>query len=364
MAELILSGVNKRFGDYEVIKSIDLQVTDGEFVVFVGPSGCGKSTLLRIIAGLEDLTSGSIRIGGEDVADKAPANRGIAMVFQTYALYPHKTVAGNMGYGLKLAGRPKSEIEAEVIKVAKTLELDGLLNRKPSELSGGQRQRVAIGRAIVRNPKVFLFDEPLSNLDAALRGQMRIEIADLHARLGATMVYVTHDQTEAMTMADRIVVLNAGRIEQQGTPLELYHHPDNLFVAGFLGAPKMNFISAVVTASGKAGVEVEATTLGRLTVPVEGSPPAGAQFTLGIRPHDIDSQQGSIPVTLDVNLVEPLGHETVAYGRTERNERLTVVLDGSAQLRAGTRATFHFEPDDCHLFDDRGNALRRRSREA
>ncbi len=360
MANLKLSGISKSFGKVDVLHGIDLAVNDGEFVVFVGPSGCGKSTLLRIIAGLEDLTAGRIEIGGENVVDRPPAQRGIAMVFQTYALYPHKTVAGNMGYALKLARRPRAEIDAAVRKAAQVLELEPLLDRKPSELSGGQRQRVAIGRAIVRDPKVFLFDEPLSNLDAALRGQMRIEIADLHKRLGSTMVYVTHDQTEAMTMADRIVVLNGGRIEQQGAPLDLYHHPVNQFVAGFIGAPRMNFLPATVTATTGDTIDIACPGVGALKLPVEGKATVGDAVTLGIRPHafSIDSAAASVP--LAVNLVEPLGHETVAYGTLSGNrDTMIVALPGGAAVRPGATVPFHFNPADCYLFDGSGRAFQR-----
>eukprot|EP01037_Dinobryon_pediforme_P026363 gene26363-biopygen15739 len=247
MAGLSLKGVTKSFGDVSVIRGVDLDIKDGEFCVFVGPSGCGKSTLLRMVAGLEELTDGVITIGDHDVTWLAPAERGISMVFQSYALYPHMSVAENIGFGLKMARLPKAEIAERTRKAAELLQLTDLLKRRPAQLSGGQRQRVAIGRAIVREPEVFLFDEPLSNLDAALRVQMRIEISKLHNELKATMVYVTHDQVEAMTMADKIVVLSAGRIEQVGSPLELYHKPSNLFVATFIGSPKMNLISATVT---------------------------------------------------------------------------------------------------------------------
>jgi multiple sugar transport system ATP-binding protein len=361
MAELELKGIKKRFGTVEVLKGIDLAVPDGEFVVFVGPSGCGKSTLLRIIAGLDDLSEGSVVIGGEDVADRQPAQRGIAMVFQTYALYPHKNVRENMAYGLKLAKRPGAEIREKVLNAAKILELEPLLERKPAQLSGGQRQRVAIGRAIVRDPKVFLFDEPLSNLDAALRGQMRIEIADLHARLKSTMVYVTHDQIEAMTMADRIVVLNAGRVEQQGSPLELYHHPANLFVAGFLGAPSMNFLSARAVRPEPTGMVVTMDGAGSFTVPAEGSALPGAELTLGIRPHAFSLDHGSRSCQVKVTLVEPLGHETIIYGTLACNgTKVTLALAGTAAVKPGTTVGFRFEPRDCHLFDQAGLAYRRR----
>ncbi len=248
MAEVVLSGIRKSFGAVDVIKGIDLAIKDGEFCVFVGPSGCGKSTLLRIIAGLETATSGTLHIGGTEVSNAEPSERGIAMVFQSYALYPHLTVRQNIGFGLSLAKTPKDEIARIVEATAATLQLEKLLDRKPKELSGGQRQRVAIGRAIVRNPKVFLFDEPLSNLDASLRSQMRIEITELHARLGVTMIYVTHDQVEAMTMADKIVVLNGGKIEQVGSPMDLYNHPATPFVAGFIGSPKMNLYEGALAA--------------------------------------------------------------------------------------------------------------------
>ncbi len=246
MAEVRLKGIRKSFGGLEVIKGIDLDIKDGEFCVFVGPSGCGKSTLLRIIAGLETSTSGELEIGGVEVSDRDPSQRGIALVFQSYALYPHLSVRDNIGFGLSLARMPKAEIARIVEATAATLQLTPYLDRKPKALSGGQRQRVAIGRSIVRNPQVFLFDEPLSNLDAALRGQMRIEITDLHAKLGVTMIYVTHDQVEAMTMADKIVVLNAGAIEQVGSPMDLYNHPATPFVAGFIGSPRMNLYTGDV----------------------------------------------------------------------------------------------------------------------
>src|SRR6476659_1343220 len=253
MAALTLRRVVKRFGQVEIIHGVNLDIVDGEFVVFVGPSGCGKSTLLRMIAGLEELTDGELRIGDQVVNDVEPAARGVAMVFQTYALYPHMTVQENMSFGLRMAGLPKSEIKSRVDRAADILHLTPLLSRRPKQLSGGQRQRVAIGRAIVREPKVFLFDEPLSNLDAALRVQMRIEIAKLHSDMGVTMIYVTHDQVEAMTLADKIVVLNAGTVEQMGPPLELYHRPKNLFVAGFIGSPQMNFIASEVLAADPTG---------------------------------------------------------------------------------------------------------------
>ena len=257
MATLQLDNVRKSFGAVDVIKGVDLDVADGELIVFVGPSGCGKSTLLRMIAGLEATTSGTIRIQGEVCNDKSPKERGIAMVFQSYALYPHKTAYQNMAFSLKLARRPKAEIDERIREAARILQMEHLLDRRPHQLSGGQRQRVAIGRAIVRHPKVFLFDEPLSNLDAALRVSMRREIARLHAELKSTMVYVTHDQVEAMTLADRIVVLDGGEVQQVGTPMELYHHPANIFVAGFIGSPKMNFVEGRVARVGETRLRLK-----------------------------------------------------------------------------------------------------------
>ena len=266
MAEVTLTKIRKSFGDLEIIKGVDIEIKDNEFVVFVGPSGCGKSTLLRLVAGLEDISSGDMSIDGAIVNDLPPAQRGIAMVFQSYALYPHMTVEENMAFGLKLAKESRESIAKKVGDASRILQLEHLMKRKPKELSGGQRQRVAIGRAIVRKPKVFLFDEPLSNLDAALRVQMRIEIAKLHEDLDATMIYVTHDQVEAMTLADKIVVLNAGVVEQVGTPLELYHHPSNLFVAGFIGSPKMNFMKTTVTQA--SGTTATVTLPGGATIAV------------------------------------------------------------------------------------------------
>ena len=281
MAEVVLKNIKKAFGDVAVIKGVDLNIKDQEFVVFVGPSGCGKSTLLRMIAGLESITDGDLSIDGRRVNDLSPAERGIAMVFQTYALYPHMTVRDNMGFSLRLAKVPKAEIDRKVNEAARILKLDPLLDRKPKALSGGQRQRVAIGRAIVRNPKVFLFDEPLSNLDAALRVQMRIEIARMHHDFNATMIYVTHDQVEAMTMADKIVVLQGGVVEQVGSPLELYHHPRNLFVAGFIGSPTMNFLPVQVGTATPQGVTVELPGGDALQVAVKpGACKAGDQADL------------------------------------------------------------------------------------
>nr|WP_279290575.1 ATP-binding cassette domain-containing protein [Rhizobium skierniewicense] len=300
---MTLKSVAKSFGTVEVLKGIDLEVKDGEFVIFVGPSGCGKSTLLRTIAGLEDISSGQIVIDGREVSAVPPAKRGIAMVFQSYALYPHLTVKDNMGLGLKQAGTPKDEIETRVANASNLLSLGPYLERRPAELSGGQRQRVAIGRAIVREPTLFLFDEPLSNLDAALRVQTRLEIARLHRRLKATMIYVTHDQVEAMTLADKIVVLNAGRIEQVGSPMELYNRPANLFVAGFIGSPQMNFIDAARL--GETGYK-----------------------TLGIRPEHLVLSRDSGTWSGKVVHVEHLGADTIVYLESETIGLLTVRLFG------------------------------------
>ena len=329
--------VSKSFGSTEVIHDVSLAIEEGEFAVFVGPSGCGKSTLLRMIAGLEETTEGDIFIGERDVTDEEPADRGVAMVFQSYALYPHMTVADNMSFGLRMTHRPKAEIADKVARAAKILQLEDYLQRKPAQLSGGQRQRVAIGRAIVRDPKVFLFDEPLSNLDAELRVQMRVEIAKLHQVLGNTMIYVTHDQTEAMTMADRIVVLRGGRIEQIGTPLSLYEDPDNAFVAGFIGSPRMNFLSASVQAGGLlavGGIEIDS--------PVQTPLEPGQKLQLGLRPEHLDQGEG-VGLEASVEFVEALGstsyvHATLATGETVVAERR------SSQPKTGDRITLHFAP--------------------
>ncbi|MCZ7450860.1 ABC transporter ATP-binding protein [Agrobacterium rhizogenes] len=317
MTSLQLRQIQKSYGAYHALRGIDLDVEQGEFIVMVGPSGCGKSTLLKTIAGLETISSGQIFINGRDVSNAEPGERGIAMVFQSYALYPHMTVAENMGFGLRMAHRPKDEIDAAVMRAAKILRITDQLDKRPKQLSGGQRQRVAIGRAITRSPDVFLFDEPLSNLDAALRTQMRVELSSLHAKLGATMVYVTHDQVEAMTMASRIVVLNHGSIEQVGSPLELYRNPANLFVAGFLGAPRMNFFEVIVDSTSGHAATVSTAGLSPLTVELaEGATvQAGEKLTMGIRPEDLGVVSGSATATLsgNIRLVEHLGRETILY---------------------------------------------------
>nr|WP_163504001.1 sn-glycerol-3-phosphate ABC transporter ATP-binding protein UgpC [Halomonas socia] len=356
MATLQLTQVAKRFDDTEVLKGIDLEVNDREFVVFVGPSGCGKSTLLRIIAGLENATSGDIVIDGERINEVGPADRGLAMVFQSYALYPHMTVEDNMGFSLRLAGVGKEQRRDKVREAARILQLEPLLDRKPKALSGGQRQRVAIGRAIVRNPSIFLFDEPLSNLDAALRVQMRIELARLHEELDATMIYVTHDQIEAMTMADKIVVLQAGEVEQVGSPMELYHHPRNRFVAGFIGSPKMNFLPVTCRAADTDGVEVQLPGGGQRKVPVNGEGLSGGeQLELGIRPeHLVLDDEG--PLEGRIQVLERLGGQTSLY--LQMGEQLiTLMADGDVEHRVNDHVRFGFDPQRAHLFDADGLAL-------
>jgi lactose/L-arabinose transport system ATP-binding protein len=352
MTGLRLEGVRKSFGTFEVIKGVDLDIASEEFVVFVGPSGCGKSTLLRMIAGLEEITAGELLIGGERMNDVAPSKRGIAMVFQTYALYPHMTVRENMGFALRFAGVAKDEIARQVNEAARILELGELLDRRPKELSGGQRQRVAIGRAIVRHPDVFLFDEPLSNLDAELRVHMRIELARLHRELNATIIYVTHDQVEAMTLADRIVVLRDGVVEQVGTPLELYDDPDNHFVAGFIGSPKMNFLAGVMEAG-----SVRLTEHGAVRIPVSVSAAPGTKVTVGIRPESFKAD-GALALKLKVELVEHLGGETYAYARFENGNLITVATDNNRSLRPEDDFEARFHPEALLLFAEDGKRIR------
>ncbi|MCZ7495120.1 sn-glycerol-3-phosphate ABC transporter ATP-binding protein UgpC [Agrobacterium rhizogenes] len=361
MAELSLNNVVKRYGALEVIHGANLEVKDGEFVVFVGPSGCGKSTLLRMIAGLEDISGGDIVIGGRTVSDADPADRGIAMVFQSYALYPHMTVAENLSFGLRMNGNPKADTQKRVNRAAEILQINELMQRRPKQLSGGQRQRVAIGRAIVREPQVFLFDEPLSNLDAELRVQMRVEISRLHKQLGTTMIYVTHDQTEAMTLADKIVVLRAGRIEQVGAPLDLYDDPANRFVAGFVGSPKMNFLDATVVGSGADSVTLalDSDPAVRLTLPIKERVNEGARVALGIRPeHFADAGAGDADLTVDVDVAEHLGNTSYVYARTEGDEQLIIERPESRDVGNRDRLTVGLSARRAFLFDSKGERLR------
>lgn len=357
MATLSLRNVTKSFGALEIIKGIDLEIEDHEFCVFVGPSGCGKSTLLRMIAGLEDITSGDLLIAGQKVNDLPPDERGLAMVFQSYALYPHMTVRDNMGFALKLAKVPQAERDVRVERVADLLELRPYLERKPGALSGGQRQRVAIGRAIIREPSIFLFDEPLSNLDAALRVQTRIELARLHERLGSTMIYVTHDQVEAMTLANKIVVLRDGRIEQVGTPMELYHHPVNRFVGSFIGSPKMNFIKGRVHSVSDAGVEVLLPGGGTVTVPVFAPAiAAGDDIDLGVRPEHLDVDDAG-PLAGTVIVVERLGNETFLHVEISPDLILIAGADGACPLQVHDRVRLSVLAGACHVFAGDGAAL-------
>ncbi len=354
MATVRLSDVRKSFGSVETIKGVDIEIGDGEFVVFVGPSGCGKSTLLRMIAGLEDITSGTVEIDGQVVNDIEPKNRGIAMVFQTYAIFPHMTVRENVAFGLTIKGAPKEEKERRVAEAARILQMEHLLDRRPSELSGGQRQRVAIGRAIVRDPKVFLFDEPLSNLDAALRMDMRMEIGKLHQSLKASMIYVTHDQVEAMTLADRIVVLKDGKVMQAGPPMDLYHEPANLFVAGFLGAPSMNFIPVNVDGVDGDHVTVSSPSVERMAVRRRGREfTVGQTATLGVRPQYIRAAAGTDGMLHGhVELTERLGSETVVDVALPTGDKIIAALPEDRILAHGTEASFEFEPGQAHLFPE------------
>ncbi|WP_282092515.1 ABC transporter ATP-binding protein [Epibacterium ulvae] len=348
MARIQLKNVKKSYGPVDVIKGIDLDIQHGEFCVFVGPSGCGKSTLLRMISGLEGITDGDIIIGDDVVNDVPAAERELAMVFQSYALYPHMTVRQNLTFGLENINTPKAEIDKKVAEVAKMLQIDQLLNRRPKDLSGGQRQRVAIGRAVVREPRVFLFDEPLSNLDAELRVDMRGEIADLHQRLGNTMIYVTHDQVEAMTMADKIAVLRAGEVEQFGAPLDLYNYPCNKFVAGFIGSPKMNFLEGRIDDQNRNQLNLD--TGEAITLP-EGkfSQQASAAVTLGIRPaHLVLSDQG---IAVSVQGVEQLGGEAYVFGTLKNGQKITLHSPGQTAIARGDTLFVRAPLDNIHLFD-------------
>jgi sn-glycerol 3-phosphate transport system ATP-binding protein len=342
MAEVRLRDVRKSYGETEVIHGVTCAIEDGEFVVVVGPSGCGKSTLLRMVAGLEDITRGEIAIGGRVVNQIEPKDRDIAMVFQNYALYPHMSVFDNMAYGLKIRGVPRSEIRARVAKAAGILQLEPLLERKPRQLSGGQRQRVAMGRAIVRDPQVFLFDEPLSNLDAKLRVQMRVEIKRLQHDLGTTSIYVTHDQVEAMTLADRLIVMNAGVAEQVGPPIDVYERPSTVFVAGFIGSPAMNFLPATATAD---GLSVD----GAAFRPAQ-AVPAGRRVTLGIRPEHLELDPAAPALRLEAELVEALGADTIVHG-TVGGAPLLARLPGTHRVAAGDRVPLRCAPEHLHVFD-------------
>jgi lactose/L-arabinose transport system ATP-binding protein len=353
MTGVTLNNVVKKYGDVQVIHGVNLDIADGEFCVFVGPSGCGKSTLLRMVAGLEETTAGAIRIGNRDVTKADPSERGVAMVFQTYALYPHMTVAENMGFGLKMTGHPKADIDRKVAEATRILKLEDYLNRKPKALSGGQRQRVAIGRAIVRGPEVFLFDEPLSNLDAELRVEMRVEIARLHREIGATMIYVTHDQVEAMTLADKIVVLRKGVIEQVGAPLELYHNPDNKFVAGFIGSPAMNFVAGVVEGAGSvASKGLGATVACSMTLPGKGE-----AVTLGLRPQHLSVVKGG--GTHKVDMSEALGGISFIHLTAPTGEKLIVELKDDPEVGPGDMVGVAFDAVNAMAFDAKdGRRLR------
>ena len=353
MANVTLRDVRKSYGPVEVIKGVDIDINDGEFVVFVGPSGCGKSTLLRMIAGLEDITSGTLEIDGERVNDLEPSVRGIAMVFQSYAIFPHMTVRENVAFGLTINKVNKAEKEAKVAEAARILQMEHLLDRRPSELSGGQRQRVAIGRAIVRDPKVFLFDEPLSNLVAALRMDMRMEIGKLHQSLASSMIYVTHDQVEAMTLADKIVVLKDGQVMQIGAPMELYHEPANLFVAGFLGAPSMNFIHVTVDAIDDHEVTVSNAALDPVKVAHKGRDfVLGQTATLGVRPQYLAPAGEDGMLHGKVTLTERLGSETVVNVALKDGSQLIAALSEDAILRQGEDASFRFDPAQAHIFPE------------
>jgi len=363
MTSLRLQNVEKSYDHISVIKGIDLTINSGEFVVFVGPSGCGKLTLLRMIAGLEEISGGQLLIDEEDMTQRPATERGVAMVFQSYALYPNMTVRGNLAYPLEVAKKPKAEIARAIAETADKLHLTELLDRHPRALSGGQRQRVAIGRAIIRHPRIFLFDEPLSNLDAELRLQMRIEIARLHASLGNTMIYVTHDQLEAMTLADRIVVLRQGRIEQVGSPLSLYHDPDNLFVAGFIGSPKMNFIAGEVLACRAGEVQLRLPSLGiaMLTLPLHSDCQEGQRVTLGIRPEHFQPVSGEGPAarfSAELTYSELLGHTNYLYLKIGSDAMLVVEEREVHEREMGTQVTWAIPPAHCLLFDEQGQRIR------
>ena len=360
MSQVQLRGVRKSFDDLEVIHDVDLTINSGELVVFVGPSGCGKSTLLRMICGLEHLSGGEISIDGQSMRGVNPAKREVAMVFQSYALYPHMNVSDNMGFALRMAGMGKPERDARAREAARILRLEDLLDRLPKQLSGGQRQRVAIGRAIVRNPKVFLFDEPLSNLDAELRVQMRLEISSLHQQLGATMVYVTHDQVEAMTMADRIVVLRTGKIEQVGTPIELYSRPDNLFVAGFIGSPRMNFLSGKVSKADENSTEIALNGIADRPLSVNAGDlelAPGEPVTVGVRPENFIEPSGdAFELDVEITFAENLGGATLLHAPDHSVGALVIESRADERPTTGTLRVA-IDTKHVHLFGSDGNAL-------
>jgi len=362
VAGLELNNIRKSYGATEVIRGVSLSVKEGEFVVLVGPSGCGKSTLLRCIAGLEPISSGSFSQDGHDVTGATPVERGVAMVFQSYALYPHMTVAENIGFGMKIAGDKPAAITTRVREIAKLLKLEELLARKPKALSGGQRQRVAIGRALARKPRLFLFDEPLSNLDASLRAEMRVELAKLHASLGNTMIYVTHDQVEGMTLADRIVVMNSGIVEQHGAPLELFNQPDNKFVASFLGQPRINFIRISGARREDADLLLSLPGGKPMRVPIDAARATSLDsLEIGIRPEDItlSTSETGLPITVDV--VEQLGNETILYGHLRDAQPMVVRLTGQANFSGGDKAWFKIAAERALVFDQNGLNIGRRS---
>jgi multiple sugar transport system ATP-binding protein len=359
VAGLQLENVHKSYGSVEVIRDISLDIEEGEFIVLVGPSGCGKSTLLRCIAGLEPVTKGRLVQDGVDITGATPVERGVAMVFQTYALYPHMTVAENIGFGLRIAGENKAKATERVLEIAKLLKLESLLSRKPRALSGGQRQRVAIGRALARSPKLFLFDEPLSNLDASLRAEMRVELAKLHSALGNTMIYVTHDQVEGMTLADRIVIMNAGAVEQDGAPLTLFNYPANKFVAGFLGQPPINFIKIVPTKASGAAVSAELPGGVTLSLPFETDFTGKDAVEIGVRPEDAIVTLKGAGLKLTVDVVEHLGNETILYGRLVDEQPMTVRLPGQAKFEPGNTVFLDLAPEKVIVFDRDGENLRK-----
>ncbi len=357
MATIELRKVGKKYASNTVISDLDLTLNDGELTVFVGPSGCGKSTLLRMIAGLESITSGDVKINQQIVNDETPVERGVAMVFQNYALYPHMTVRKNIGFPLEMSGFSGEKVKQRVEAAAESLQLDDLLERKPAQLSGGQRQRVAIGRAIVREPKIFLFDEPLSNLDAELRVQMRLEIARLHKQLSATMIYVTHDQVEAMTLADRIVVMRAGRIEQVGSPISLYDDPNNIFVAGFIGSPKMNLLGGHVSKVTEGGVLVALDGFPGTELPVAVSSTrldVGVRLMVGIRPEHF-SDTGDVVLSTEIEVVENLGGSAYAYLRGDGGQTITAQIEHPRSLRSGMKYGAAFSAEKAFLFDERSS---------